>query len=450
MRKNLMILLLCAPLLWITATEGTRLYNVYKWSSPELASKDDDPPPKPEVLAKAKKTADAILELPDGVTASVVRLEPPPPGAPPEPHLGSAVLNHARKRAERAFEVEKARDEGLKVEEQIRQILKKMRGQEGWPSVPDKEKALEAALEEYVKKVHDPELVASARAQSAWVSREENYSRAELERRFKAIDQSSPENAGKWPRFDDFIASYRSYLNDHELAKESYAAKLTGEAKTRLDLAQRGAQLVNILKSSLAPGADADPMKRHIDAIAAIATLNDDNPGEPVRSTLRHVVHALCDAFLRPEPLDESVRLWSANSQTHEPVKRKDIQVNLKNSNEPVPLGADGEYSLASDQIESVTLLSTGESRDPPGAGVPPLKGTDYSDAVREFNSARAGITQWSDDALAKLLDICTKNESKLKQGRGAGKGGQTLIDRITKLREIVRSHPSLFLTDVP
>ncbi len=162
MRKSLLILLLCAPLLWIAGAEGTRLYNVYRWSSPELDSTDLDQPPKPEVLARARKTADAIVELPDGVTAAVVRLEPPPPGAPLEPHLGTAVLNHAKKRAERAFEVEQAKDDGLKVEQQIRQILKKMRGQDGWPSVPDKEKELEGVLEEYVEKVHDPELVASA------------------------------------------------------------------------------------------------------------------------------------------------------------------------------------------------------------------------------------------------------------------------------------------------
>ena len=82
MRKSLLILLLCAPLLWIAGAEGTRLYNVYRWSSPELESTDQDPPPRPEVLAKARKMADAIVELPDGVTSAVVRLEPPPPVRP--------------------------------------------------------------------------------------------------------------------------------------------------------------------------------------------------------------------------------------------------------------------------------------------------------------------------------------------------------------------------------
>ncbi len=62
----------------------------------------------------------------------------------------------------------------------------------------------------------------------------------------------------------------------------------------------------------------------------------------------------------------------------------------------------------------------------------------------------REGIKQWSSQELDKLLDTCKKNESKLKQGGGAGSGGQTLIDRITKLREIVHSHPSLFASDVP
>ncbi len=358
MRKSLLILLLCAPLLWIAGAEGTRLYNVYRWSSPELESTDDDPPPRPEVLAKARKTADAILELPDGVTSAVVKLEPPPPGAPLEPHVGSAVLNHSKKRAERAFEVEQAKDDGLKVEQQIRQILKKMRGQDGWPSVPDKEKELDGVLEEYVEKVHDPELVASAHAQSAWVPREEKFSRAELEGRFKAIDQWSPKDAGKAPPFDDFIASYRGYLNDHELAKEAYAVKLTGEAKARLALAQRGALLVSILKNSVAPESDPDPMKQRIEAIAAIAKLNDDNPGEPVHSTLRHIVQVLCDEFLKPEPLDEYVSLTTANSLAPEKVKRTDIQVSLKSSGETVSLGPDGEYKIKPQDVESITLVS--------------------------------------------------------------------------------------------
>ena len=89
--------------------------------------------------------------------------------------MGSAVLNHAKKRAERAFEVDQAKDEGLKVEQQIRQILKKMRGQDGWPSVPAKEKELDEALDEYVEKVHDPELVASAPPVGLGCSRREVF-----------------------------------------------------------------------------------------------------------------------------------------------------------------------------------------------------------------------------------------------------------------------------------
>ena len=71
MRKNLLILVLCAPLLYITASEAMRLYNVSTWSSPKADAALDDAPPKPEVLAKVKKTADAIVEVPDDVTAEV-------------------------------------------------------------------------------------------------------------------------------------------------------------------------------------------------------------------------------------------------------------------------------------------------------------------------------------------------------------------------------------------
>ncbi len=455
MRKNLLILVLCAPLLYITASEGMRLYNVSTWSSSKVLAAEEDAPPKPEVLAKVKKTADAIVEVPDDVTAEVVRLDSPPPGSSPEPPLGTVVAAYARKRAERGAEVEKAREDGADVEQRITEILKKNRGPRGWPMRSDKN--LEQLLDDYAGKVHDPELLASARAEAAWPAVEENCPRSELDRHYNEIDTWSPAKSDQKQlsrsTFDDHAARYRDYLKDHETAKGSpVAAKLVQEARERLELAARGARLVDILNDALGPGDGQDLAKRQLASITAIVKMDDDNQPQRVRSSFRHVLHTLCDLLLAREPYDDSVFLRSASSPVRQKVSRKDVQITLKTGGDPVPLGPPGidEYNLKGDQIENFTLKSTGELLNPPDAGVPPLEGTEYSDSIKAFNTARERVKQWSDVELSKLLDICVKNQAKLEQGGGSNQGGRTLIDRIQQLREIVRGHPSLFGPDVP
>ena len=322
MRKNLLILLLCAPLLYIAVSEGMRLYSVSTWSSPKLEVSEEDAPPKPEVLATARKTADAIVDLPDGVTGRGRPGRATAPGSPQEPPLGSVVAAYAKKRADRAFEVEKAKQEGADAEKEIEEILRKMRGTEGWPTVVNPE--LDGQLEEYMRNVYNPDVVASARAEAAWPARQENFPRGALERQYAAIDKWSPDKSGtkKIDRttFDSHASSYRDFLREHGSAKGSFAVRLTGEAKERLDLAQRGDRLVDIINDSLAPNdsitkaTDVEREKRSIAAIAAIVKLDDDNAPRLVRGALRHVVHVLCDDFLKPEPLDEYVNLSSTDA----------------------------------------------------------------------------------------------------------------------------------------
>jgi hypothetical protein len=455
MRKNLLILILCAPLLYIAVSEGMRLFSVSTWSSPKLEATDEEAPPGPEVLAKAKKTADAIVELPDGVTSAVVRIESLPPGSPQEPPLGSVVAAYAKKRAERGFDVEKAKEDGANVEKRITETLKKMRGPDGRPAKSDKE--LDRLLDDYAEKVHDPLLLASARAFAAWPALEDDCPRSELDRQYDEIDRWSPAQSDQKPlsrtTFDSHATKYREYLKNHESARASaVAAALAHEATERLELAQRGAKLVDILNDSLKTAADGDLAKRQIDSIGAIVKLDDDNQPKRVRSSLRNVLHTLCDDLLKPEPYDERVFLRSANSPGRQRVDRKDVQVTLKTGGDPVPLGPPGidEYNLKSEQIENFTLKSTGELLNPPDAGVPPLEGTEYSDAIKAFNTERARVKLWSDLELGRLLEICVKNQSKLDQGGGANQGGRTLTDRIKQLREIVRGHPSLFVAVVP
>ena len=147
---------------------------------------------------------------------------------------------------------------------------------------------------------------------------EEDCPRSELDRQFSEIDTWSPVKSDQKQlsraTFDEHAARYRDYLKDHESAKgPPVTAKLLQEARERLELAARGATLVDILNDSLGKGTGPDLAKRQLASIAAIVKMDDDNQPKRVRSSLRHVLHTLCDLLLEPEPYDDSVFLRSAS-----------------------------------------------------------------------------------------------------------------------------------------
>jgi hypothetical protein len=308
---------------------------------------------------------------------------------------------------------------------------------------------LRSLLEDYQREVHDPELVVSAQAEAAWPDLENDHGQAVIDRFYKQIDGWSP-TADKTTlgadSFDTHAAVYRNYLKSHESAKGSVAVALTREARDRLALLERGSKLVSLLQ---------DSGKRGLDQLNELVRLDDNDPPKEFRTSLERIVRVLCDDLLKREPYDESVMLNSRGSPAPESIKRKDIQVVLK-SGETVALGTGeslpagtpvyDEYTLKSDQIDSFVL--PGETRDPPGPGVSPLKGTEYSDAIRAFNTERDRVDRWSERELLKLQEICVKHEAALQRGGGANLGGRTLIARINGLLEIVRRHSSLFVAN--
>ena len=233
--------------------------------------------------------------------------------------------------------------------------------------------------------------------------------------------------------FDSHAASYRDYLKEHESAKGAFAVKLTRLAKERLELARGGAKLIDLLNASVKPAAGAGPAKARIEAIAALVKLNDEDPPDRLRTSLRRVARLLCDDFVKKEPFDDFVQVL--NDKTYDTVKRKDVSIHPKNGDDEL-LGPDGEYSLKADQIDLLTVKD--DTLGPFPSGSSPLKGTRYSDAIKAFNDERTNIKQWSVEELGKLLDICVQHKSDLETGGGADPGGRTLIDRITQLRDIV------------
>ena len=145
----------------------------------------------------------------------------------------------------------------------------------------------------------------------------------------------------------------------------------------------------------------------------------------------------LCDDLLKAKLYDEKVKLITGNS--NETVKRKDVFIKLRDEEEAKPLEPQGEldeYTLKPEQVENVVLA--GEVREPPAGGVSPLQGTPYSDAIKDFNTQRDQIKQWSEVELTSLRDSCLLKKPVLDGGGGTGSGGPTLILRIEGLIKIV------------
>ena len=444
MRKNLLILVLCGPLFWLTWEEAKRLYVVSTWAPPKASEDDGTDRPSKAELAKAKTAAEALVAPADGVTASVFRLDSqtlvPATGDP----LTTTLVNHAAKRAERKKKLVGHKLDSSDIEKKINDARNQMLGGDGWP------KRLDAALERslatlrqeldrYEKNVHDPELLASARAEVAWPELNDKLPRAALLEAYDLIDGWSPKKPETSPierqNFGDYVEHYGAYVKEHGLAKGPVAVKLVREATERLALAERGGKLVQILKSGA---------KGRLEQISAVVNLDDDSATDRIRSTLRHLARELCDDLLKRELYDEKVKLITGNS--NETVKRKDVFIKLRDEEEAKPLEPQGgldEYTLKPEQVENVVLA--GEVREPPAGGVSPLQGTPYSDAIKDFNTQRDQIKQWSEAELTTLRDSCLLKKPVLDGGGGTGSGGPTLIPRIEGLIKIVRQDPRLF-----
>ena len=302
----------------------------------------------------------------------------------------------------------------------------------------------------YEKEVHDPDVIASAQAELAWPDLDSDHGRSVIDGFYMLIDHWRPAAADKIlpgpSELDGHAEFYRKYLKKHESAKGPSRSAWPGIARTAR-ASERGAKLVTLLQDSTRRGSNSS-----IKLSGSTTIIRRSGSGSRC-GTLSMFSATTCSSASR---YDETLKLSSQGSLEPEPVKRKDVQVVLKGKSETVPLGNGeavppgtevvDEYNLKTDQIDHFEL--PGETRDPPGPGIPPLKGTQYSDAIRAYNTERERIKEWSARHLQTLQEICSKHEADLKGGGSANPGGQTLLSRINGLLEIVHRHPSLFVAN--
>jgi hypothetical protein len=186
-----------------------------------------------------------------------------------------------------------------------------------------------------------------------------------------------------------------------------------------------------------------------LDQIHAIVEIARDEPPARFMETARRILQALCGDLLRPEPLEDTVLVYTDSDAAAERCSRKLLVIRWKDQSR-VTLEKSGfdEYTIPRDNIENFQL---GDNVfDPPDdKKIRPLQGTDYSNAVHAFNLERARIKQWSEPELTRLRQFCEPHVPELSRGADNA-GGRTLVARIDALLTVVRRHPNLFVATTP
>ena len=432
MVKTLLVLVLCAPFGWFAWNEGRRLYEMSRMPGQPLTA---DPPadPDPE-LARVKKSAEAIVGLSDAVSATAIRLSGPPEGSPASGPLADAILALARAREAGHRVIEEARLKAAVVEQEITDLLRQGRFAE-----------LERRLKDYATlEVHDPELLGTARAEVDWAKLEHEHPKATLDELYDRLDRWTPDTSeSALPAVGDITPhreAYRVFLDAHGSAKGAAIPRVQ-EARERVVLWDRGSRLVELLHSRK----DRDDQIRSVVSLVA-----EDTPLPRFEVTARRLLRALCGDFLKPEALDQSVLIVSDDQAVPESFPRDQVVVRWKDASlVSLDKSECDEYTLPRDKVENFAVPGGGIRNLPRNPQIAPLRGTEYSDAIRAYNAQRVKVTHWSETELIKLREACLAHKAALSRG-GSGSGGPTLIARIDSLLEIIRRHPNLFVASAP
>ena len=373
MIKNLLVLALCVPFGWFAWNESRRLYEMSRMPGQPLTA---DPPADPDAeLARVRKSAEAIVGLSDAVSATAIRLSGPPEGSPASGPLADTLLALARAREAGHRVIEEARLKAAAVEQEITDLLRQGRFAE-----------LEQRLKDYATlEVHDPELLGTARAEVDWAKLEHEHPKATLDELYDRLDRWTPDTSESvLPAVGDITPhreAYRVFLDAHGSAKGAAIPRVQ-EARERVVLWDRGSRLVELLHSRK----DRDDQIRSVVSLVA-----EDTPLPRFEVTARRLLRALCGDFLKPEALDQAVLIVSDDQAVPESFPRDQVVVRWKDASlVSLDKSEFDEYTLPRDKVENFAVPGGGIRNLPRNPQIAPLRGTEYSEAIRAYNAQRA------------------------------------------------------------
>jgi hypothetical protein len=281
--------------------------------------------------------------------------------------------------------------------------------------------------------------------EAAWPELDKAHPPSLLDDLYRRLDDWSPSlseaSRPNVTEVESHARAYRKYLDAYGAAKGVVPVGLAREAQQRLVLWEWGAKVVKLLR---------EPDDHRVEQVSAMVDLAQDRSLARFEATARRLVQVLCGDLLKPEPLDETVLVIGDQQAAAEPFPRQQVVIRWKDQT-MVALDKSGfdEFTLPRDRVENF-LLPMGTTRDlPEDPKIAPLRGTEYSQAVRAFNLERARIQHWCEPELTRLRDTCETNKAALARGR-PGSGGLTLIARVDALLRIARRHPNLFVASTP
>ena len=204
----------------------------------------------------------------------------------------------------------------------------------------------------------------------------------------------------------------------------------------------RGSRLVELLHSRK----DRDDQIRSVVSLVA-----EDTPLPRFEATARCLLPSASPAISSsPRRFDQRVLIVSDDQAVPESFPRDHVVVRWKDASlVTLDKSEFDEYTLPRDKVENFAVPSGGIRNLPRDPQIAPLRGTEYSEAIRAYNAQRAKVTHWSETELIKLREACLAHKAALSRG-SSGSGGPTLIARIDSLLEIIRRHPNLFVASAP
>lgn len=448
MAKTILLLILCAPLGWFAWLEASHVAALWGMP-PTVPIATGDPSDGGDGTSLAESSAWAT-RVPDEVIRSFLTLGQAP-SRNPGGRLTQTLLTIARARdvVDQDPQVRDARSSEessrREIEDERRRCLdagKLLDRSAGAESID----TLKRNLNEYKRLIaFDEAFATEVLAEIRLAELDLKAGPPEIEKALESYANGPKEGSRLSPDSTEIL----SLLKQFEGFVEEFGETPPGLSKESLALLRDQESLWRLLLKLAQAVETANPARR-LDLVAGLAT----EPGTPERFHLasERVALRVAGEYLRKEPLDRKVRMVADEERPEGSFDRGSVRIFWRDPPKGVTNGVTleasplDEFTIKRDEVNYFSFPG-GSDGVIKGQDSPPLKPTEYSKIIAEFNALRAKAEPraWSDSYFQVLLRFTEEHKTILAEGGGEGSGGPTLIARIKTMITLIKNHPSLF-----